>query len=48
MAVTELEYLRRAEGSREKLYRAARITLGSEAAGSASPWEAWRLWRQHL
>ena len=32
MAVTELEYLRRAEGSREKLYRAAFMTLGSEAA----------------
>ena len=32
MAVTELEYLRRAEGSREKLYRAAVMTLGSEAA----------------
>ena len=40
MAVTELEYLRRAEGSREKLYRAAVMTLGSEAAASASPWGA--------
>ena len=32
MAVTELEYLRRAEERREKLYRAAFMTLGSEAA----------------
>lgn len=32
MAVTELDYLRRAEESREKLYRAAFMTLGSEAA----------------
>ena len=30
--MTELEYLTRAEGSREKLYRAAAVTLGSEAA----------------
>ena len=30
--MTELEYLRRAEESREKLYRAAFMTLGSEAA----------------
>ena len=30
--MTELEYLRRAEASREKLYRAAILTLGSEAA----------------
>ena len=28
MAVTELEYLRRAEESREKLYRAAFMTPG--------------------
>lgn len=30
--MTELEYLTRAEKSREKLYRAAFMTLGSEAA----------------
>ena len=30
--MTELDYLRRAEGSREKLYRAAVMTLGSEVA----------------
>ena len=30
--MTELEYLERAEGVREKLYRAALLTLGSESA----------------
>lgn len=30
--MTELEYLERAEGAREKLYRAALLTLGSESA----------------
>lgn len=30
--MTELEYLERAEGARGKLYRAALLTLGSEAA----------------
>lgn len=30
--MTELEYLERAEGVREKLYRAALFTLGSESA----------------
>ena len=30
--MTELEYLERAEAAREKLYRAALLTLGSEAA----------------
>ena len=40
MAVTELEYLRRAEGSREKLYRAAVMTLGSEAAAMGTADEA--------
>ena len=30
--MTEMEYLERAEGIREKLYRAALLTLGSESA----------------
>ena len=38
--MTELEYLRRAEASREKLYRAAILTLGSEAAAIAAVDEA--------